>query len=89
MEKCAPVARLILAELGWVDEETIAGGQQQPGSGRPGRQTKAGQIIHDEGGVGILGPEILTKLVSEIGRGVPLGEHRRRRMAVNRAVIRG
>jgi hypothetical protein len=45
----SPIAGLILPELGGIHEEAVAGGEQEPGTGRSGRKTEAGQIIDDQG----------------------------------------
>src|SRR3989442_7296678 len=43
-------------------------------------------LDHD-GGLGILGAQVLAELIAQVGGRVALGEHRRGRVAVNRAVI--
>ena len=84
-----PVARLVLAQLRGIDEEPVAGGQQQPGAGAARRQPEARQVVHDQRRVGVLRPQVVAELVAQVRGGVALGEDRGRRVAVDRAVIGG
>ena len=68
-------------------EEAVAGGEQQPDTEAFRRKPITLQVLDRDGGLRVFGPQILAKLVAQVGGRVALGEDRRRRLAVNRAVI--
>src|ERR1051326_8580859 len=88
VQKRAAISRLILAQLGGIDEEAVRRREQQPHAETHARQAEAFQLFHDDGGLGILAAEIFAELVAQVGGRVALGEHRGGRFAVDRAVVR-
>ena len=87
VEERAAVAGLVLAQLGGIDEEAVARGQQEPGARRPRGEPVARQVVHHQRGVRLLGPEVVAELVAQVRGRVALGEDRGRRVAVDRAVV--
>src|SRR5438045_517884 len=82
-----PIAALVLAELGWIDEEAIIRGEQRISARATTREPQHILAGKEQSLVGPLGAQILTELVAQIGAGVALGIDRRRSVAMNRAVI--
>src|SRR5919107_4176770 len=88
VQECATIAGLILPELGGIHEEAVAGGEQKPGTWRPGGKPEAGQVVHDQRRFGILGPEIVSELVAQVRGRVALGKNGGRCVAVDGPVVR-
>src|SRR4029453_11860651 len=76
MQEGTPVTSLVFPEFRGVYKKAIAGGEEKPRSWRPRRKPKARQIIHDDRRIGILGSQVVSELVAQVGGRVPLGEHR-------------
>ena len=87
MQERAAVAGLVLAQLGRVDEEPVGGREQQPHAEGHAGEPVCLQVLHGDGGVGVLRPQILAEFVSQVGGRVPFGVHGRRRLAMDRAMV--
>src|SRR4029079_1562553 len=87
VQEGAAIPALILPQLGGIDEEAVPRGEQRVCPPAAARQLERILVPEQQREIGIFGPEILAELVAEVLRGVTLGEHRRRRVAVDGAVI--
>src|SRR3989440_6144299 len=89
VQERAAIARLILAQLGGIDEEPVRGREQQPDAEPHAREAEALQVLDQNRGLRVLALQVLAELVAQVRGGVAFGVDRRRRLAVNRAVVRG
>src|SRR5256714_6723543 len=89
VQERAAIARLILAQLGGIDEEPVRGREQQPDAEPHPRQAERLEVFHDDRGLRILAAQIFAELVAQVGRGVAFRVHRGRRLAMDRAVVGG
>src|SRR5213594_1195159 len=83
------VARLVLAQLGGIDEEGVRRREQQPHPQPHRRQAERLQVIDRDRGLGVLAPQILAELVPQVRGRVALCVHGGGGLAVDRAVVRG
>src|SRR5438046_1326763 len=89
VQEGSAIAGLILTQLGGIDEEPVRGGEQQPDPEAHARETEPLQVLDQNRGLRVLTLQILAELVAQVRRGVALGVHRRRGLAVNGAVVGG
>src|SRR5438128_1513731 len=89
VQERAAIAGLILAQLGGIHEEPVRGGEQQPDPEPHAREAEALQVLNQNRGFRVLALQVLAELVAQVRRGVALGVHRRRGLAVNGAVVGG
>src|SRR5207247_1301691 len=83
------VARLVLAQLGGIDEEGVRRREQQPHPQPHRRQAERLQVLDRDRGLGVLAPQILAELVPQVRGRVALCVHGGGGLAVDRAVVRG
>src|SRR3989449_547363 len=83
------VARLVLAQLGGIDEEGVRRREQQPHPQPHRRQAERLQVLDRDRGLGVLAPQILAELVPQVRGRVALRVHGGGGLAVDRAVVRG
>src|SRR5690349_24004342 len=89
VQERAPIARLVLAQLGGIHEEAIRCREEQAHPQPHARQAEALQVFDLDRRLRVFALQVLAELVPQVGGGVPLGVHGRRRLAVDRAVIGG
>src|SRR3989449_7669827 len=74
MQERSAVARLVFAQLGRIDEKAVGRSEQQAHAQSHGRQPPRLEVLDRDRGVGILGAQVLAKLVAQIGGGIALRE---------------
>ena len=87
VEERAAITALVLAQLGRIDEEAVVRREQRVAAGAASRKTQIVLVRERQRLLRTLGSQVLAELVAEICGRIALGEHCRRRVAVDRAVI--
>src|SRR5207247_1121321 len=89
VQEGAAIARLVLAQLGGIDEEAVRGREQHAYAEAEGREPPRLQVFDRNRGLWVFGAQVLAEFVAQVLRGVALGEYGGRRLAVDRAVVGG